>query len=62
MPLLKGKSHIGANIKELKKGPQYKRTKKKFGKGKADRQAIAIALDIAGMSKMAKMVHKKWPH
>lgn len=45
MPLKKGSSKktIGSNIRELHKGPKYSATKKKFGKKKADAQAVAIA-------------------
>lgn len=45
MPLEKGKSAkvISDNIKELHKGKTYDRTKAKYGKKKADKQAVAIA-------------------
>ena len=53
MPLKKGKSKktVASNIRELHKGPQYKRTAGKFGKDKADAQAIAEALKKAGRSR-----------
>ncbi len=44
MPLRKGKRNIGRNIRELHHGKTYRRTKRKFGKRRADRQAIAISL------------------
>lgn len=44
MPLKPGKKNIAYNIRELHAGPQYQMTKKKFGKRKADKQAVAIAL------------------
>lgn len=46
MPLLKGTSNevVSANIRELHKGATFKRTRKKFGKKKANKQAIAIAM------------------
>ena len=49
MPLAKGKSKkvIGKNIRELHKGKTYARTRRKFGKKKADKQAVAIALSTA---------------
>ena len=49
MPLIKGKSQkiISENISELHSGKVYAKTKKKFGKKKADAQAIAIALSTA---------------
>ena len=49
MPLKKRKSKKVAskNIKELHKGPKFKATAKKFGKKKANKQAIAIALNKA---------------
>lgn len=42
MPLLKGKKNIGKNIKT------------EMGAGKPRRQAIAIALNVAGKSKRKK--------
>jgi hypothetical protein len=49
MPLLSGKSQsvVSKNISELHTGPTYQRTKKRFGKQKADKQAVAIALSKA---------------
>lgn len=49
MPIKKGKSQkvISSNIKELHKGKTFKKTAKKFGKAKANKQAIAIALSEA---------------
>lgn len=46
MPLAKGSSKktISKNIGELHTGKTYARTRKKFGKAKADKQAVAIAL------------------
>lgn len=46
MPLKPGKSKatVSANIKELHTGKTFARTKQKFGKAKADKQAVAIAL------------------
>lgn len=52
MPLKKGKSKktISKNIKELHKGKTYKKTSKKFGKKKANKQAVAIAFSQARKS------------
>lgn len=52
MPLKKGKSKkvISKNIRELHSGKTYQKTKKKFGKKKADKQAVAIALEKARKS------------
>ena len=50
-PLKKGKKNVGANIRELHKGETYARTKKKYGKKKANEQAVAIALDTARKKK-----------
>lgn len=52
MPLKSGSSTktISSNIRELHKGPQYQRTKRKHGKKIADKQAIAIAMDEARKS------------
>jgi hypothetical protein len=49
MPLESGKSAstISRNISELHTGKTFKRTKKKFGKKKAAKQAVAIALSKA---------------
>jgi hypothetical protein len=40
MPL---KGSIGSRIREFHKGATYARTKSKFGKERADAQAIAVA-------------------
>ena len=49
MPLHKGKSQktISKNISELHTGKTYAHTKAKFGKKKADKQAVAIAINKA---------------
>ncbi len=56
MPLHKGKSDkvISENIKELHTGKTFEHTKEKFGVDRANRQAIAIALNQAGKSKKKK--------
>ena len=46
-------STISANIAELHKGKQFAKTKKKFGKKKAQDQAIAIAMSEAGKLRKA---------
>lgn len=53
MPLKKGKSRavVSQNIRELHQGKTYQRTRRKSGKEKADRQAVAIALEEAGVSR-----------
>ncbi|MGP8269117.1 MAG: hypothetical protein ACLQLH_03540 [Terracidiphilus sp.] len=50
MPLIPGKSNavVGKNIAELHTGKTFAHTKAKFGKDKANKQAVAIALDKAG--------------
>lgn len=61
MPLKKGKSSktVSSNIRELHKGKTYSHTKGKYGKKKADKQAVAIALSekrkSGGKSKSDKM-------
>jgi hypothetical protein len=53
MPLKPGKSRkvVSENISEFHGGKTYEHTKKKFGKAKADRQAVAAAMNKAGKSK-----------
>ncbi len=49
MPLHKGKSKkvISENIKEFHTGPTYAHTAEKFGKKRANAQAIAVALETS---------------
>ncbi len=65
MPLKKGKSKktIGRNIRELHKGKTYARTARKFGKKKADKQAVAIAMRNMrhGMKMPKSMMGKSKP-
>ena len=68
MPLTKGKSKktISKNISEFHKGKTYSKTAKKFGKAKANKQAVAVALNTArksgskkpSLSKVQKSVKK----
>lgn len=53
MPVKPGASRkvISANIRELKKGPQYQQTKREHGRAAAHKQAVAIAIDKAKESK-----------
>jgi hypothetical protein len=46
MPLRAGASNtiVSANIREMHSGKTYAHTRAKFGKRRADRQAVAIAL------------------
>jgi len=46
MPLKTGKSKkvVSENISEFHKGKTFAATKEKFGKEKADKQAVAVAL------------------
>lgn len=52
MPLKKGKSQatISQNIREFHQGKTYAKTKAKFGKKTADRQAVAAAESSARRS------------
>lgn len=49
MPLKRGKSKavVSSNIRELHTGKTHARTQAKFGKAKADKQSVAIALSEA---------------
>lgn len=57
MPLKKGKSRatVSDNIREFHKGKTYARTKAKFGKKKADKQAVAAAMSKRRESMYEKM-------
>jgi len=52
MPLKKGtsKKTISNNISEIHSGNTYSKTARKFGKSKANKQAVAIALSTARQS------------
>ena len=52
MPLKKGKSKavVSNNIKEFHTGKTYAANERKFGKAKADKQAVAVALSTARKS------------
>ena len=52
MPLQKGRSRktVAKNIREFHGGKTYKATEEKFGKAKANRQAVAVALSEARKS------------
>ena len=52
MPLKKGKSRkvVSQNIREFHTGKTYAHTQRKFGKKKADKQAVAVALNTARKS------------
>ena len=44
VPLLKGPGHVGDNIREFRTGKTFAHTSEKFGKKRAEKQAIAVAL------------------
>lgn len=56
MPLKKGSSRktISSNIREFHTGETYAKTSAKFGKERANKQAIAVALSEARRSKRGK--------
>lgn len=56
MPLVKGASRqvIQKNIQEFHGGNTYAQTEAKFGKDKANKQAVAVALSTARQSKGKK--------
>jgi hypothetical protein len=58
MPLIPGKGHVSENIKEFHSGPTFKRTEEKFGKERADKQDVAVALHSADKSKSSAEDHK----
>jgi hypothetical protein len=53
MPMEPGKDQktISKNIREFHSGETYQKTKKKYGKKKADKQAVAASLENARRSK-----------
>lgn len=53
MPIKPGSSQkiVSENIRELHEGPQFNKTRKKFGAKKANAQAVAIALSLARKSR-----------
>jgi hypothetical protein len=61
MPLRKGRSRktVSTNISELHHGKTFAHTRKKFGKRRANKQAIAIALNTARKSGKRKKAHKR---
>ena len=56
MPLKSGKSKkvISGNIAEFHKGKTFKKTEAKFGKEKADKQAVAVAFSKAKQTNKGK--------
>lgn len=47
----KSKKTVSSNISEFHKGKTYARTEQKYGKKRADKQAVAVALSEARKSK-----------
>ena len=60
MPLKKGRSAavVSKNIRELHGGKTYAHTAAKFGKKRANRQAVAIAMHEAGRARPKRLKHK----
>jgi hypothetical protein len=54
MPGRKGAKNVGSNIREFHKGKTFKKTAKKFGKKRANRQAVAVGLREAGVARKRK--------
>lgn len=54
MPLHKGKQNVAENIREFHTGKTYARTKARYGKAVADKQAIAAAIHAATGKKSKK--------
>ena len=62
MPLAKGED-VSTAVSELHGGKTYAKTKKKFGKKKADKQAVAVAMDTKRKGKKGKGKHPPFsPH
>ena len=64
MPLIPGHGHVGQNITEFRTGRTFQHTENKFGKARAEKQAVAVALheqDKSGESDFLKPsnLHKK---
>jgi hypothetical protein len=61
MPLKPGSSKrvVSSNIREFHGGPTYEHTKSKFGKKRADAQAVAVALSSARKYKGASSYKRK---
>jgi hypothetical protein len=58
MPLKPG-ADVGDTIREFHTGKTYKHTSKKFGKKRAQKQAIAIALKNKRHGKKQRKHHRK---
>lgn len=54
MPGLRGKKNVGRNIKEFRRGKTFARTKRKFGAKRAQKQAVAVGLRMAGVPRKRK--------
>jgi hypothetical protein len=61
MPLRKGtgKATTRKNFEEFGRGKTYRRTKKRFGKRRADKQRIAVVLANKRKSAARKKSHKR---
>jgi hypothetical protein len=61
MPLKRGTSSdtVSSNISELHGGKTYSRTKQKYGKKRANKQAVAIALNEKRKSGRKRARRKK---
>lgn len=63
MPMKKGRSNavVSENIREFHGGKTYAQTARKYGKKRADKQAVAAALNAAGRSspRKRKTIKKK---
>lgn len=58
MPMTPG-ADVGTGIKEFRTGSHYRHTKKKYGKKRAEKQALAVALKESRTPAKSRHKHRK---